>query len=85
VTTGDGGLADASGRPVSGDRAEADFSSIGGVTVRVRGDSAAGSAGVAPRKNDGKHKDIDCFSAWFGKCCRDGVRVPIDTPRKDRT
>ena len=63
---------------------EADFSGIGGVTVRVRGDSTAGGAGRAPQELWETQGSL-IAQRYLGKCCCDGVPVPIDTPRKDRT
>jgi hypothetical protein len=83
IAIGDGRLADdvvAGGRPVSGDRAEADFSGIGGVTVRVRGDGTAGSAGCATEELRETQGSL-LAQRYLGKCCCDGVPVPIDTPR----
>src|SRR6266446_2834830 len=67
-------------RSILGDRAEADFSGIGGVTVRVARWTTRLAARAAPRKNYGKRKH--CLIAqrytWLGKCCCDGVPVPIE-------
>ena len=63
---------------------EADFSGIGGVTVRVRGDSTAGNAGRATQEL-WETQGLLIAQRYLGKCCCDGVPVPIDTPRKDRT